>query len=214
MHNVLNNLISIQKEIQQINSNTKVIAVSKTFSIEKIKPIIDSNHNHFGENKVQEALEKWSKIKENNRNIKLHLIGKLQTNKVKYCLPLFDYIHSLDSIKLADKIANEQAKKNFKPKIFLQINIGDEQQKSGINFKDTKTLYTKIKNDFDLNIVGLMCIPPNVSNTKPFFEKMNQISKKLNLNELSMGMSNDYLDAAKNSATFVRIGSKIFGERN
>ena len=213
MHNVLNNLISIQKEIHQINSNTKIIAVSKTFSIEKIKPIIDSNHNHFGENKVQEALEKWSKIKENNRNIKLHLIGKLQTNKVKYCLPLFDYIHSLDSIKLADKIANEQVKKNFKPKIFLQINIGDEQQKSGINFKDTKTLYTKIKNDFDLNIVGLMCIPPNVSNTKPFFEKMNQISKKLNLNELSMGMSNDYLDAAKNSATFVRIGSKIFGER-
>ena len=213
MHNILDNLISIQKEIQQINSNTKVIAVSKTFSLEKIKPIIDSNHNHFGENKVQEALEKWSKIKENNRNIKLHLIGKLQTNKVKYCLPLFDYIHSLDSIKLADKIANEQAEKNFKPKIFLQINIGDEQQKSGINFKDTETLYTKIKNDFDLNIVGLMCIPPNVSNTKPFFEKMNQISKKLNLNELSMGMSNDYLDAAKNSATFVRIGSKIFGER-
>ena len=120
----------------------------------------------------------------------------------------------MDSIKLADKIANEQVKKNFKPKIFLQINIGDEQQKSGINFKDTKTLYTKIKNDFDLNIVGLMCIPPNVSNTKPFFEKMNQISKILNLNELSMGMSNDYLDAAQNSATFVRIGSKIFGERN
>ena len=214
MHNVLNNLISIQKEIQQINSNTKIIAVSKTFSLEKIKPIIDSNHTHFGENKVQEALEKWSKIKEENKNINLHLIGKLQTNKVKYCLPLFDYIQSLDNIKLADKIANEQVKKNFKPKIFLQINIGDEQQKSGINFQDAENLYTKIKNDFDLNIIGLMCIPPNVSNTKPFFEKMNQISKILNLNELSMGMSNDYLDAAKNSATFVRIGSKIFGERN
>ena len=213
MHNVLNNLISIQKEIQQINSNTKIIAVSKTFSLEKIKPIIDSNHIHFGENKVQEALEKWSKIREENKNINLHLIGKLQTNKVKYCLPLFDYIHSLDSIKLADKIANEQVKKNFKPKIFLQINIGDEQQKSGIDFKDAEELYAKIKNDFDLNIIGLMCIPPNVSNTKPFFEKMNQISKILNLNELSMGMSNDYLDAAKNSATFVRIGSKIFGER-
>ena len=214
MHNVLNNLISIQKEIQQINSNTKIIAVSKTFSLEKIKPIIDSSHTHFGENKVQEALEKWSKIKDENKNIKLHLIGKLQTNKVKHCLPLFDYIHSLDSIKLADKIANEQVKKNFKPKIFLQINIGDEQQKSGIDFKDTENLYSKIKNDFDLDIVGLMCIPPNVSNTKPFFEKMNQISKKLNLNELSMGMSNDYLDAAKNSSTFVRIGSKIFGLRN
>ena len=214
MHNVLNNLISIQKEIQQINSNTKIIAVSKTFSLEKIKPIIDSNHIHFGENKVQEALEKWSKIREENKNINLHLIGKLQTNKVKYCLPLFDYIHSLDSIKLADKIANEQVKKNFKPKIFLQINIGDEQQKSGIDFKDAEELYAKIKNDFDLNIIGLMCIPPNVSNTKPFFEKMNQISKILNLNELSMGMSNDYLEAAQSSATFVRIGSKIFGNRN
>ena len=213
MHNVLNNLISIQKEIKQINSNTKIIAVSKTFSMEKIKPIIDSNHIHFGENKVQEALEKWSKIKEENKNINLHLIGKLQTNKVKHCLPLFDYIHSLDNIKLADKIANEQVKKNFKPKIFLQINIGDEQQKSGIDFNDVENFYAKIKNNFELNIVGLMCIPPNVSNTKPFFDKMNQISKKLNLNELSMGMSNDYLDAAKNSATFVRIGSKIFGER-
>ena len=214
MHNVLTNLISIQKEIQQINSCTKIIAVSKTFPLEKIKPIIDNNHKHFGENKVQEALAKWSKVKEENKNINLHLIGKLQTNKVKHCLPLFDYIHSLDSIKLADKIANEQVKKNFKPKIFLQINIGEEQQKSGVDFKDVENLYTKIKNDFDLDIVGLMCIPPNVSNTKPFFEKMNQISKKLNLTELSMGMSSDYLDAAKNSSTFVRIGSKIFGERN
>ena len=114
----------------------------------------------------------------------------------------------------ADKIANEQVKKKFKPKVFLQINIGDEQQKSGADFKDTENLYVKIKNDFDLDIVGLMCIPPNVPNTKPFFEKMYQISKKLNLNELSMGMSNDYLEAAKSSATFVRIGSKIFGERN
>ena len=214
MHNVLNNLISIQKEIQQINSNTKIIAVSKTFSLEKIKPIIDSNHTHFGENKVQEALEKWSKIKGENENINLHLIGKLQTNKVKYCLPLFDYIHSLDSIKLADKIANEQIKKNFKPKIFLQINIGDEQQKNGIDLNEVESFYFKIKKDFDLNIVGLMCIPPNVLNTKPFFEKMKKISEKVNLNELSMGMSNDYLDAAQNSATFVRIGSKIFGQRN
>ena len=214
MHNVLNNLISIQKEIQQINSNTKIIAVSKTFSLEKIKPIIDNNHRHFGENKVQEALEKWSKVKEENKNINLHLIGKLQTNKVKYCLPLFDYIHSLDSIKLADKIANEQVKKKFKPKIFLQINIGDEQQKSGIDLNEVESFYFKIKKDFDLDIVGLMCIPPNVLNTKPFYEKMKKISEKVNLNELSMGMSNDYLDAAQNSATFVRIGSKIFGQRN
>ena len=214
MHNTLNNLISIQKEIQQINSNTKIIAVSKTFGIEKIKPIIDNNHIHFGENKVQEAIQKWSKIKEENKNINLHLIGKLQTNKVKYCLPLFDYIHSLDSIKLADKIANEQIKKNFEPKIFLQINIGEEDQKSGINYKDTESFYNKVKNDFNLNIIGLMCIPPNVSNTKKFFEKMKKISEKINLHELSMGMSNDYLEAARYSATFVRIGSKIFGPRN
>tara|TARA_B100000945_G_scaffold275281_1_gene239149 strand:+ start:315 stop:959 length:645 start_codon:yes stop_codon:yes gene_type:complete len=214
MHNTLNNLISIQKEIQQINSNTKIIAVSKTFGIEKIRPIIDANHIHFGENKVQEAQQKWPKIKEENKNINLHLIGKLQTNKVKYCLPLFDYIHSLDSIKLADKIANEQIKKNFEPKIFLQINIGEEDQKSGINYKDTENFYNKVKNDFNLNIIGLMCIPPNVSNTKKFFEKMKKISEKINLHELSMGMSNDYLEAVKYSSTFVRIGSKIFGSRN
>ena len=220
MHSTIQNLISIQEsikskllEFKDKNRQPKIIAVSKTFKIDHILPLVEYGHLDFGENKVQEAIEKWTDVKSKNKNIKIHLIGKLQTNKVKYCLPLFDYIHSLDSIKLADKIANEQIKKNFKPKIFLQINIGDEQQKSGINFKDAENLYTKIKNDFDLNIIGLMCIPPNVSNTKPFFEKMNQISKILNLNELSMGMSNDYLDAAKNSATFVRIGSKIFGER-
>ena len=213
MHNILNNLISIQKELQQINSNTKIIAVTKTFSIDKIKPIIDHGHCDFGENKVQEAVKKWSKIKEINNNISLHLVGKLQTNKVKYCLPLFDYIHSLDNIKLADKIANEQIKKKIKPKIFIQVNIGDESQKGGIELSNIEKFYNKLENDFDLNIVGLMCITPNVSDTKPFFEKMKLISKKTNLKELSMGMSSDYLDAAKYSATFVRIGSKIFGAR-
>ena len=214
MHNSLNNLISIQKEIQQINYNTKIIAVSKTFSIDKIKPIIDHGHIDFGENKVQEAVKKWSKIKEENNKINLHLIGKLQTNKVKYCLPLFDYIHSLDSFKLADKIANEQIKKNFKPKLLIQINIGEEDQKNGIELNNLESFYEKIKKDFDLNVVGLMCIPPNISDTKPFFEKMKRVSEKISLKELSMGMSNDYLDATKYSATFVRIGSKIFGARN
>jgi hypothetical protein len=214
MHNSLNNLISIQKEIQQINYNTKIIAVSKTFSIDKIKPIIDHGHIDFGENKVQEAVKKWSKIKEENNKINLHLIGKLQANKVKYCLPLFDYIHSLDSFKLADKIANEQVKKNFKPKLFIQINIGEEDQKNGIELNNLESFYEKIKKDFDLNVVGLMCIPPNISDTKPFFEKMKRVSEKISLKELSMGMSNDYLDATKYSATFVRIGSKIFGARN
>ena len=211
MHNPIDNLISIQKEIQQINPNTKVIAVTKTFKMDVIKPLIHYGHNHFGENKVQEAQEKWTDYK--NENVKLHLIGKLQTNKVKFCLPLFDYIHSLDSIKLADKIANEQIKKNFKPKIFIQINVGDEDQKSGFEINDFQSSYSKLKNDFDLNIIGLMCIPPNNLPSEPFFKKMKEISTDIGLKELSMGMSNDYVSAVRNSSTYIRVGSKIFGER-
>jgi len=214
MHNNINNLILIKKELHAINSNTKIIAVTKTFSMDRIQPIINEGHIDYGENKVQEAIEKWTIVKQEKNHLKLHLIGKLQTNKVKYCLPLFDYIHSLDSIKLADKIANEQVKKNFKPKIFIQINVGEEKQKSGIDIKDFENFYEKIQNDFGLNVIGLMCIPPFVDNTRPFFEKMLELKKKTNLNELSMGMSNDYLEAAKCSATFVRVGSKIFGQRN
>ena len=213
MHKIVNNLILINKELSAINSDTKIIAVSKTFPIEHIQPAIDYGHLHFGENKVQEALEKWTEIKEKNRSIKLHLIGKLQTNKVKFCLPLFDFIHSLDNIKLADKIANEQIKKNFKPKLFIQVNIGDEEQKNGVLLSQFETFYKKIEN-FELDIVGLMCIPPFVDDTEIYFKKMVEILNKTNFKELSMGMSNDYLLAAKNSATYVRIGSKIFGERN
>ena len=213
MHKIVNNLILINKELSAINSDTKIIAVSKTFPIEHIQPAIDYGHLHFGENKVQEALEKWTEIKEKNKSIKLHLIGKLQTNKVKFCLPLFDFIHSLDNIKLADKIANEQVKKNFKPKLFIQVNIGDEDQKNGIVLSQFESFYKKIEN-FELDIIGLMCIPPFVDDTEIFFKKMIEILKKTNFKELSMGMSNDYLSAAKNSATYVRIGSKIFGERS
>ena len=213
MHKIVNNLILINKELSAINSDIKIIAVSKTFSIEHIQPAIDYGHLHFGENKVQEALEKWTEIKEKNKSIKLHLIGKLQTNKVKFCLPLFDFIHSLDNIKLADKIANEQVKKNFKPKLFIQVNIGDEEQKNGIVLSQFESFYKKIEN-FELDIVGLMCIPPFVDDTEIYFKKMIEIRKKTNFKELSMGMSNDYLSAAKNSATYVRIGSKIFGERS
>ena len=214
MHNSLDNLILIQKEIQAINPKTKIIAVSKTFSIDKIQPVIDYGHIDFGENKVQEAIDKWTKVKDINSKIKLHLIGKLQTNKVKFCLPLFDYIHSLDSIKLADKIANEQIKKKFKPKIFIQVNVGEESQKNGLNIKDLEKFYNQVKDDFDLNIVGLMCIPPFVEDTKPFFKKMKELSDIISLNELSMGMSNDYLDSLKYSSTYIRIGSKIFGQRS
>ena len=214
MHNPVNSLISIKKEIQEINKNVTLIAVTKTFNIEKIQPIIDCGHNDFGENKVQEAYDKWSNLKNTNKNIKLHLIGKLQSNKVKFCLPLFDYIHGLDSFKLADKIANEQVKKNFKPKIFIQINIGNEEQKGGIKEIVLNNFYEKIKKDFDLDIIGLMCIPPFNDSTTPFFSKMKKLSELIKLKELSMGMSNDYIEAVKNSSTFVRIGSKIMGSRS
>ena len=213
MHDIVNNLLLINKELSAINSDTKIIAVSKTFPINHIQPAIDHGHIHFGENKVQEALEKWTETKEKNKSIKLHLIGKLQTNKVKFCLPLFDFIHSLDNIKLADKIANEQIKKNFKPKLFIQINIGEEDQKNGVSLREFEVFYKKIE-DFELDIIGLMCIPPFVADTQVYFEKMNNIRAKTTLTELSMGMSNDYLLAAKNSATYVRIGSKIFGQRS
>ena len=211
MHNSLNSLTSIQSEINSEKVN--IIAVSKTFPISNILPLINANHIHFGENKVQEALEKWTEIKKDLPNIKLHLIGNLQTNKVKFALPLFDYIHSLDSLKLAEKISDEQIKKNFRPKIFIQINIGNEDQKNGINKEDLEPFYKKCTEEFNLNIIGLMCLPPFDKNSQPFFLEMKRISQKLNLNELSMGMSNDYMDAISSGATYVRIGSKIFGER-
>ena len=187
--------------------------MTKTFGIDKIKPLIEHGHKHFGENKVQEAVEKWTSLKNKTEDIKLHLIGKLQTNKVKFCLPLFDFIHGLDSIKLAEKIANEQIKKKFKPKIFIQVNVGDEAQKNGINHGDVFEFYQKVKNEFDLDIIGLMCIPPFLDDTSPFFVKMKNLSKKVNLKELSMGMSGDYVNALKNSSTYIRVGSKIMGNR-
>ena len=213
MHDPKNTLILIKKEIQEINPNSQLIVVTKTFGMSKILPIIETGHNHFGENKVQEAVEKWEPIKAKNKNIKLHLIGKLQTNKVKFCFPLFDYIHGLDSIKLAEKIANEQVKKNFRPKIFIQINIGDEDQKSGVNQESILKFYSDVKRDYDLDVIGLMCIPPFVEDTTPFFKKMETYAKSLNMSHLSMGMSDDYIEALKHSATFIRVGSKIMGKR-
>ena len=199
MHNSLNSLTSIQSEINSEKVN--IIAVSKTFPISNILPLINANHIHFGENKVQEALEKWTEIKKDLPNIKLHLIGNLQTNKVKFALPLFDYIHSLDSLKLAKKISDEQIKKNFRPKIFIQINIGNEDQKNGINKEDLEPFYKKCTEEFNLNIIGLMCLPPFEKNSQPFFLEMKRISQTLNLNELSMGMSNDYMEAVSSGAT-------------
>ena len=190
----------------------KIIAVSKTFKIDKILPLIDYGQTDFGENKIQEALDKWTDIKSKNLNIKLHMIGKLQTNKVKFAVKLFDYIHSVDSEKLAKKISDEQIKINKKIKIFIQINIGDEKQKSGIKKNEAYDLISYCK-EIDLNVMGLMCLPPADNNSSFYFNEMNLLNKSFGLSDLSMGMSSDYLEASKNSATYLRIGSSIFGER-
>jgi pyridoxal phosphate enzyme (YggS family) len=215
MHNTVKNLIYIENLIKSKTNHNKlaqIIAVSKTFPIENILPLIEHGHIHYGENKVQEAQDKWSDIKDKNDNIKLHLIGKLQTNKVKLALGIFDYIHSLDSERLASKIADQQIKQEKKPKIFIQVNIGNEEQKSGINKENLIDFYNFCKN-LNLNIIGTMCIPPNEKNTEIYFYEMNKINQKLNFTELSMGMSSDYLEAIENNATYIRVGSSIFGNR-
>ena len=192
----------------------QIIAVSKTFPINQIYPLINHGHKHYGENKVQEALDKWGDIKNDFTDIKLHLIGKLQTNKVKYIMPLFDYIHSLDNFKLAEKISTEQQKKKFKPKIFIQVNIGSEPQKSGIDPKNLESFLKNCVHNLNLNIIGLMCIPPIDGNKNKLYIEMLNLKNKHNLSNLSMGMSNDYMEAINHEASFVRIGSKIFGERD
>lgn len=214
IHKSVNNLVAIQKEIQQKKKEAEIIAVSKTFPINQIYPLINHGHKHYGENKVQEALEKWVDIKNDFPDIKLHLIGKLQTNKVKYILPLFDYIHSLDNIKLAEKISLEQEKKKFKPKIFIQVNIGEESQKSGIDPMNLAFFLDNCRQQLNLDIVGLMCIPPISNNPEKYFSKLKLLKDKFKLENLSMGMSGDYLKAINYSATHLRIGTGIFGSRN
>ena len=218
MDNTIKNLLDIEDNMKvslkelNISNIPKIIAVSKTFNIDKINPLIEYGHKDFGENKVQEALEKWTEIKKSNSEIKLHMIGKLQTNKVKFAVKLFDYIHSVDSEKLAKKILDEQNKINKKIKIFVQVNIGDEDQKSGINKKDTEKLVSYCK-EIGLDLVGLMCIPPVGDDTEAYFREMKTLNKNFGLKELSMGMSSDYLIAAKHLSTFVRIGTSVFGSR-
>ena len=217
MHKIIVNLEGIKDKLKKFRSNQdkqpEIIAVSKTFEANKIMPLVEYGHLHFGENKIQEALQKWPKIKENFSNIKLHMLGKIQSNKVKYLLPVFDYLHSLDSIKVAEKISLEEEKKNKKLKIFIQINIGNEFQKGGINIDDLNDFYLTCTKRFNLNIVGLMCLPPSLKDPKKYFMLLNDLSKKFNLKDLSMGMSNDYMEAAECGASYLRIGSKIFGER-
>ena len=219
-HKTINNLDLIKKEIQSkisklnyLNYNPKIIAICKTFPISDVLPLINHGHVHFGENKVQESIEKWTDIKNDFKNIKLHMIGKLQTNKVKYVVSLFDYIHSLDSMRLADKISNEQLKFNKKLKIFIQINIGSENQKNGIEIGELNSFYQRCTKELGLDIIGLMCLPPINENVANYFTHMKKLSFDINVKELSMGMSQDYIEATKYGATFLRIGSKIFGER-
>ena len=220
MHNTIENLLKISQKVKtkfEMNKNLsklpEIIAVSKTFKIDHLLPVINQGHIHFGENKVQEAVEKWAEIKKENKKIKLHLIGRLQTNKVKMAVKIFDYIHSVDSKKLADKIYNVQKELNIKTKLFIQVNIGNEEQKSGILKNEITDLYNHCRK-LDLDIIGLMCIPPFNEDSEKYFFEMNRLNQDFKLSELSMGMSSDYLIAVENGATFLRIGSSIFGQRN
>tara|TARA_A100001234_G_C12598324_1_gene373772 strand:+ start:37 stop:699 length:663 start_codon:yes stop_codon:yes gene_type:complete len=219
MHKSIKNIIDLYENVNQkisdLNYNNykpQIIAVSKTFSKENILPIIDHGHAHFGENKVQEALTKWSDIKKDNPNIKLHMIGKLQSNKVKQAVSIFDYIHSVDSVKLANKISSEQEKQGKNLKVFIQINIGDENQKSGCKLNEVEKLVLECKR-INLNVIGLMCLPPLNEPVSKYFSLIKNKNDELNFNELSLGMSNDYLEALNYKSTFIRIGTKIFGER-
>ena len=219
MHNTVKNLLDINNNIKaylnklHINNEPKIVAVSKTFKIDKITPLIDYGHIDYGENKVQEAVEKWTDIKQKNPKIKLHMIGKLQTNKVKFAVQIFDYIHSVDSEKLAKKISNEQNKINKKIKIFLQVNIGNESQKSGIDKMAVKRLVNYCR-EIGLDVIGLMCIPPANIDQENYFKEMNKLNVDLGFTELSMGMSSDFLVAVKYLSTYVRVGSSIFGQRD
>ena len=219
MHSTIKKLTDIKNNIKihlnklNILSNPKIVAVSKTFTIDKILPLIEHGHIHYGENKVQEAIEKWTETKKNIPQLRLHMIGKLQTNKVKFAVKIFDYIHSVDSEKLAKKIADEQNKINKKIKIFLQVNIGSETQKSGIAKKDLTKLVIYCK-EIDLDVIGLMCIPPANIDSENYFKEMSQLNNSLGFTELSMGMSSDYFAAVKHLSTYVRIGSSIFGHRS
>ena len=220
MHKTVQNLINIQNliksklsDLKLIDRSPKIIAVSKTFKLDHIIPLIDHGHIDFGENKVQEAVEKWTDIKKEKNELKIHLVGRLQTNKVKFALKVFDYIHSLDSKKLAVKISEEQAKHKIKPKIFIQINIGDESQKGGIRVDELEEFYNYCM-ELELEIIGTMCLPPISDEPEKYFSRMNYLNKKLNFKESSMGMSSDYLEAIQYNATYLRIGTSIFGERS
>ena len=208
--NKIKSNIDLLKPAKQVN----IVAISKTFSLEHIRPLLDYGHEHFGENKVQEAISKWQEEKKSNKKLKLHMVGKLQSNKAKKAVQIFDFIHSVDSQKLADVLSESQEKINKSLKYFIQVNIGNEIQKSGIPANELDAFYNYCTKEKNLNILGLMIIPPNNQNTKDYFKEINHLNKSLALGDLSMGMSADYAEAVRNESTFVRIGSSIFGERS
>ena len=219
MHQSVKNIIDLYDNVKQkieslnySNYSPQIIAVSKTFSMENILPLIEYGHKHFGENKVQETLNKWSNIKNQKPHIKLHMIGRLQSNKVKQAVSIFDYIHSVDSIKLANKISEEQKKQNKNLKIFLQVNIGEEIQKSGSNLNELHKLVLECKK-LNLNVLGLMCLPPFNKPVDKYFSLIKNKNDEFNYKDLSLGMSNDYIEALNYKTSFIRIGTKIFGER-
>ena len=213
----INKLNLIQGNIKKTFTDNKkfpqIICVSKTFSIERLKPLIDLGHTHYGENKVQEAIQKWSEIKVINNDIKLHMIGKLQTNKAKKAVKLFDFIHSLDNEKLADVLHKNEMELDKKLSYFIQVNLGDEEQKSGISERNVESFLNYCKDEKNLNVIGLMIIPPNATNPSEYFKKLKDLNSNLGLSELSMGMSSDYIEAVKYNSTYLRIGSAILGER-
>ena len=216
MNIIVERFNKIQSNISKIdNSNSsKIIAVSKTFSLNHIMPLIELGHSHFGENKVQEADTKWNQIKKKKENLQLHMLGKLQSNKAKQAVKIFDYIHSLDSQKLADILSKSQKEINKSIKYFIQVNIGNEAQKSGIHYNEVDQFYNYCTKEKKMNVLGLMAIPPNDNNTEKYFKSLSELNSSLGLKELSMGMSSDYMQAINYKATYLRIGSAIFGARS
>ena len=220
MHSSVQKLSLVKNKVneiinqKQLKTNPTIIVISKTFSLEKIKPLLDSGHFHFGENKIQEAEDKWSEIKKTNKNLQLHMVGRLQSNKAKKAVKLFNFIHSLDSEKLALKLSQSEKELNKKTKLFIQVNLGEEAQKSGIDLKDLDNFYNYCTNDLLLNIIGLMCLPPLNFNSDKYFKILRKSAEKLNLKELSMGMSSDFEKAIINGSTYLRLGTAILGERS
>ena len=215
MKNIVERFEKIKFNISKVaNDNAKIVAISKTFPLSHIMPLINYGHNHFGENKVQEADVKWRNIKKEKPDLKIHLVGRLQSNKAKKAVEIFDYIHSLDSQKLADILSESQKKINKKINYFIQVNIGNEIQKSGIPVNELDAFYNYCRNEINLKILGLMIIPPIDQNVDKYFKSLNELNKSLALEDISMGMSADYIDAIKYGSTFVRIGSSIFGSRS